>query len=119
MITAMSVVGCALYLAIVAALIQKYRTTRDREFIWLSLPLAIGPLLGLPLSHLLKLAVDRLSSGECVGFYPFTLVEQGQMSLGGLMALLSSVQHIVWLGLILTAILMLHRSKRGETASPA
>jgi hypothetical protein len=115
----MSVVGVALYLAIVAALFQKYRSTKDRGFIWLGVPLVISPLLGVPLTHLLKLAIDRLSSGGHVGFYPFTLVERGEMTLGSLLALLSSVQHAIWLGLILIAILMLHRSTRSETAARA
>ena len=108
--------GVVLYLAIIAVLVHKYRRTRDQGFLWLGVPLVIWPLLSVPLGDWLRFAMDRLSSGERVGIFPFTLVEQGQMLLGSLVTLLASVQQLVWSGLMLAAILMLHKPKSGETA---
>ena len=109
--------GVVLYLAIIAVLAHKYRRTRDQGFLWLGVPLVIWPLLNVPLSYWLRFAMDRLASGGRVGFFPFTLVEQGQMTLGSLVSLLASVQQLVWSGLMLAAILMLHKAKPGETSS--
>ena len=112
---ATNVVNVVLYLAIVAALVQKYRVTRDQGFFWLGLPLVMVPLLSFPLRHWM----DRLASGRRVGFFPFTLVERGEMSIGSLVALLGSVQHLVSLALFLLAILMLYRSKQSHTFTRA
>jgi hypothetical protein len=77
---ASNVVDVVLSLAIITALVQKYRWTRDQGFRWLTLPLVVMPLLSFPLRHW----VDRLASGRGVGFFPFTLVERGEMSIGSL-----------------------------------
>ena len=106
-----------LYVAIIVALIHKYRRTGDRGFLWLGVPLVILPILGVPLDHWLHLAIDRLASGGRIGFFPFTLVEQGTMSLGSLVFLLTAVRQLVGAGLILVAILMLHRAKPSKTPS--
>jgi hypothetical protein len=108
---ATNVAIAALYLAIVAGLVQKYRRTNDQGFLWLGLPLvvmplAVMPLLRFPLGHWL----DRLASGRGVGFFPFTLVERGEMTIGSLVALFGSVQHLVSLGFFLIAILMLNKT---------
>jgi hypothetical protein len=111
--------GVVLYVTIIAALVHKYRRTKDQGFLWLGVPLVILPLLGVPLGHWLRDAVDRLASGGRVGFFPFTLVEQGQMTLGSLVVVFASVRQLVWSGLILTAILMLHKAKPSKTLSTA
>jgi len=112
----LTVAGIVLYLAIIAALVHKYRRTRDQGFLWLGVPLVILPLLGVPLDHELQLAVDMLAGGGRVGFFPFTLVERGTISLGSLVLLLGLVRQLEWSGLMLTAILMLHKSKPSETS---
>lgn len=112
----LTVAGIVLYLAIIAALVHKYRRTRDQGFLWLGVPLVILPLLGVPLSYWLRFAMDRLASGGRVGFFPFALVEQGTISLGSLLVLLELVRQLIWSGLMLTAILMLHKSKPSETS---
>ena len=114
---ALSMAGAGLYIAIIVALVHKYRRTGDRGFLWLGLPLVIGPLLGFPLDHWLRFAIDRLAGGGRVGLFPFTLVEQGTMTLGGLVSVLTLLRHLVWSGLMLVAILMLHKTKAGESAS--
>jgi hypothetical protein len=117
MITVLGLAAAVVYLAIIAALVHKYRRTGDRGFLWLGVPLVIGPLLGVPLDHWLHLAMDRLASGGRVGYFPFTLVERGTMTLGDLISVLTLLRHLIWSGLILVAILMLHKTKAGESAS--
>jgi hypothetical protein len=112
---ATNVVDVVLSLAIMAALIQKYRLTRDQGFLWLGLPLVVMPLLSFPLRHW----IDRLVGGRGVGFFPYTLVERGEMSIGNLVALLGKVQHWVTLGLFLIAILMLYKAKPSHTLTRA
>ncbi len=72
----------AVHIAIIVALVYKYRRTGDRGFLWLGIPLVIGPLLVIPLDYWLRDAVDRLAAGGRVGVFPFTLVEQGKMTMG-------------------------------------
>jgi hypothetical protein len=114
-----SLAGIVLYLAIIAALVHKYRRTRDQGFLWLGVPLVIWPLLGVPLGYLFQHAVDKLISGGQVGFFPFTLVEQGKTTVGNLVVVLVSVRQLVWSGLMLAAVLMLRKAKAGETPSRA
>jgi len=116
---ATNVVGVVLYLAIIVALVQKYRTTSDHGFLWLGLPLVLMPLLRFPIAHWLSGTVDQLAKGEHVGFFPFTLVERGEMTIGSLVTLFASVEHLVWSGLILLAILMLHKTRPMRTLSRA
>ena len=116
-VAVLSLAGGALYLAIIAAVVYKYRRTRDHGFLWLGVPLVIWPLLGVPLSYWLQLVVDRLAGGGRVGFFPFTLVEQGKMTLGSLVVVLAYVRQLVWSGLMLAAIPMLHKAKPDETCS--
>jgi|SRR5262249_52628659 len=108
--TAINLLSVMLLLTIIAALVQKYRFTRDPGFLWLGLPLVALLLLNYPLSNL----VDRVARGEQVGFFPFTLVERGTMTLGWLVGLLASAQHLVSLALFLVAILMLHKARPSE-----
>jgi len=112
---ATNIVDVVLSLAIMAALIQKYRLTRDQGFLWLGLPLVVMPLLSFPLRH----SIDRLASGRGVGFFPYTFVERGEMSIGSLVALLGHVQHWVTLGLFFIAILMLCKAKPSQTLTKA
>ena len=104
-----------LYAAVAALLVWKYRRTGDTGFLWLGLPLVLLPLVALPLALWLQVGVDRLARGHPVSAFPFTLVEQGRLTLGGLLTLLNLVEHVVWGGLSLIAVLALrpHRAKGG------
>ena len=96
-----------LYSAVAVLLVWKYRRTRDAGFLWLSLPLVLLPLVALPLAFWLQAGVDRLALGQQFSAFPFTLVEQGRLTLGGLLTLLNLVEHTVWGVLSLVAILAL------------
>jgi hypothetical protein len=97
---------------IAGALVYKYWRTGDRGFLWLGLPVVVLP--ALPIGLGMRWAVDRLQSGEGVGFFPFTLVERGQMSIGSLLSLVGSCVHTVYTVLILIGILLLYSGRKGE-----
>ena len=96
-----------LYSAVAVLLVWKYRRTRDAGFLWLGLPLVLLPVVALPLALWLQAGVDRLAFKQQVSAFPFTLVEQGRLTLGGLLTLLNLVEHMVWGVLSLVAILAL------------
>jgi len=101
-----------LYSAVAVLLIWKYRRTRDAGFLCLGLPLVLLPIVALPLALWLKVGVDRLVLGQQVSAFPFTLVEQGRLTMGGLLTLLNLVAHVVWGVLSLVAVLALNGSRK-------
>ena len=101
-----------LYSLVAALLVWKYRGTRDAGFLWLGLPLVLLPLVALPLALWLQAGVDRLALGQQVNRFPFTLVEQGRLTMGGLLTLLNLVQHVVWGILSLVAVLALNGGRK-------
>ena len=96
-----------LYFAVAGLLVWKFRRMRDAGFLWLGLPLVLLPMVALPLALWLQAGVDRLALGQQVSIFPFTLVEQGRLTLGGLLTLLNLVEHVVWGVLSLVAVLAL------------
>ena len=113
MISVLGATTFVLYSAVAVLLVWKYRRTRDPGLLWLGLPLVVLPLVALPIALWLQAGVDRLALGQQVSVFPFILVEQGRLTLGGLLTLLNLVQHVVWGVLSLVAILALrpHRTK--------
>lgn len=114
MTTLLAVLNGILFLTVAGVLFQKYRRTRDRGFLWLAIPLVLFPLLGFPLAYALRHVVDRLSAGETIGVYPFTLVESGKMTLGNLVTLLGYFRHAIWSAFVLLGVLMLCRQPPGK-----
>jgi hypothetical protein len=94
-----------LYSAVAVLLVWKYRRSRDPGFLWLGLPLVLLPFVALPLALWLQAGVDRLELGQQVSIFPFTLVEQGRLTMGRLLTLLNLVEHVVWGVLSLVAVL--------------
>ena len=119
MIGALGAITSVLYCAVAALLVWKYRVTRDPGFLWLGLPLVLLPLVALPLALWLQAGVDRLILGEQVNIFPFTLVEQGRLTTGGLLTVLNLLEHVAWGVLSLVAVLALrpHRVKE-DLSSP-
>ena len=101
-----------LYAAVAVLLVWKYRGTRDAGLLWLGLPLVLLPLVALPLALWLQVGVDRLELGQQVSVFPFTLVEQGRLTMGGLLTLLNLVEHVVWGVLSLVAVLALSGGRK-------
>lgn len=113
MIGALAAITSVLYCAVAVLLVWKYRVTRDSGLLWLGLPLVLLPLVALPIALWLQTGVDRLALGQQFNAFPFTLVEQGLLTMGGLLTLLNLLEHLVWGVLSLVAILALrpHRAK--------
>jgi hypothetical protein len=55
--------------------------------------------------------IDRLARHQSVGFYPFSLVEREQMTLGNLVVSLALFQQLIGICLLLVAVLYLARTK--------
>ena len=100
-----------LLFAIAIILVRKYLRTRDVGLVWLGVAVVIWPLV----SRLLELGesslIDRVAHHQLVGFYPFSLVEHGQMTLGVLVASLSMFQQLIGICLLLVAVLYLSKTK--------
>ncbi|MGH9496685.1 MAG: hypothetical protein ACRD3B_16930, partial [Candidatus Sulfotelmatobacter sp.] len=80
----------------------------------------IWPLLSRLLEHQENLRIDRVLKGQLVGYYPFSLVERGQTSIGDLVASLHLSHQLIGVGLLLVAVIYLSKTKsnnRGLRAS--
>ncbi len=108
----LGVVAFVLYIAVAFILVRRYRGTGDKGFLLLGLPLVISPLVALPLAMWLQIGVDRLIAGREVNSFPFTLVQQGRLSMGALLTVLNLVQHVIWGVSALIAVLFLKGSRR-------
>ena len=69
-----------LHLALAVVLVRKYLRFREVGFIWLGVAVGVWPLASRLLEQGEKVLIDRLVRGELVGFYPFSLVERGQIT---------------------------------------
>jgi hypothetical protein len=58
-----------------------------------------------------RAAIDRVASKQPVGFFPFSLVEHGHLTLGELVAYLGSLSQLVGVCLLLVAVLYLSRTR--------
>ena len=108
-----------LYAAAAVLLVRKYRRTGDAGFLWLGLPLVVLPFVALPLALWVEAGVDRLVLGQQVSVFPFTLVEQGRITMGGLLTLLNVLQHVVWGAFSLVAVLAFHGGRKAPDGKNA
>jgi len=104
-------VGLVLHLAIAVVLVRKYLRTRDVGLVWLGVAVVIWPLVSRLLEHGESVLIDRLVKGQSVGYFPFSLVERGQITIGGLFTSLNLLQQLVGIGLLLVAALYLYKTK--------
>ena len=114
MIGVLGAITFVLYSAVAVLLVWKYRRTGDVGFILLGLPLVLLPLVAIPLALWLQAGVDRLLLGKQVSVFPFTLVEQGRLTMGTLLTLLNLTQHVVWGVLSLVAVLALRPRRAAD-----
>ena len=103
-----------LYLAIAAVLVRKDLRTRDVGFVWLGVAVVIWPVVSRLLEYGERVVIDRLVRGKEVGFYPFTLVERGQISVGGLIELLNLAEQVIGSALLLVAVIYISRTKNSN-----
>lgn len=114
MTTILSSINLALFVFIAVALVLKHRQSGQTGFLWLTMPLALLPLIGVVLANWIKVSVDGLQATPSNVGFPFSLVESGHISLGSLLSLLNITEHLVWSTLVLVAILMFGRGQDHE-----
>jgi hypothetical protein len=107
-------------LALALVLVRKYIRTRDVGFVWLGLAGVIWPLVsGLLVSGLLiqdkAVMIAVMITGHFFRFYPFSLHRQA--SAGSVVVVLWSVQQLIGVGLLLVAVLYLHRMKSNSNVN--
>ena len=112
-------VGLVLHLAIAVVLVRKYLRTRDVDLVWLGVAVVIWPLVSRLLEHGESVLIDRLVKGQSVGYFPFSLVERGQITIGGLFTSLNLLQQLVGIGLLLVAALYLYKTKDNSNLQAA
>jgi hypothetical protein len=113
-LTALSLV---LHIAIAVVLVRKYLRTHDIGFVWLGVAVVIWPLVSRLLDHGERLLIDRLVKGQSVGYFPFSLVERGRMTIGGLFTSLDLLHQVVGVGLLLVAVLYLYENEKQQQSA--
>ncbi len=114
---ALSAAAFVLYCVVAVLLVRRYRGTGNAGFLWLGLPLVLSPVAALPLALWLQLGVDRLELGQQVNSFPFTLVEEGRISLGDLLTLVNLIEHVIWGAVSLVAVVALNVSRKTRKSS--
>lgn len=109
MLEVMMVLYYAVVIAIAWVLVAKYRQTRDHGLFWFGGALVIWPLIRTFLVYGEKLMLNRVANGQPTGVFPFSLVEQGKITLGYLSASFSTFHYLVPSVLILVGIVSLYR----------
>jgi hypothetical protein len=74
---------------------------------FLGVAVVIWPLASKLLDRGERVLIDRLVKHQPIGFYPFSLVEHGHMTIGGLVAALATGQQLVGVILLFIAVLYL------------
>jgi len=112
MIVLLGVITSVLYAAAAVLLVRKYRWSGDQGFLWLVIPLVLMPFAALPLALWSQAGVDQLVLGRQSSAFPFSLVEQGRLTVGSFLTLLNLLEHVAWGVFALLAIVAL-RPRRG------
>lgn len=102
------------YLAIAVLLVRKYMHTREVGFIWLGVAAVIWPVASRLLDYSERALIDRAVRHQPISFYPFSLVEHGDITIGGLVGALATGQQLVAAVLLLVAVLYLYRVNNGR-----
>jgi len=105
--------------ALAAVLVRRYLRTRDVGFVWLAGAVGIWPLISRIIEQGEKVLIDRVVQGQLIGLYPFSLVERGEMSIGGLVMYLNLLQQLIGVGLLFIAVLYLCKTKRNGNLQAA
>ena len=107
------VLQIALNLGIAWVVVKGYRRTRNVGFLVLGCGVLIWPLVSALLGMGTRLMIDRVLRGETVTLWPFSLLVQGQLTPGYLIAITTAGKGVIQSGLILLGILAL-----GKVSNP-
>jgi hypothetical protein len=103
-------VAIVLHLAIAIVLLRKYLRTRDIRLIWLGVAVVVWPLVSRLLNVGERVIISRIARHQTVDFYPFSLVEHGQITIGELATSLALSQQLIGVCLLLVAVLYLSKT---------
>lgn len=107
-----------LQLALFIALVVRYIQTRDAGFIFLGIGLLAWPLFIRYLSLTwLNPNLDMVIRGEEVGYFPFTMLEQGRISPGYFAMIFSYIYQIVRESLMIIAVVLIARKGSGQASN--
>jgi hypothetical protein len=104
-----SVVVVLLHIAIAGVLIRTYIKLRDVGFIWLGVAVVIWPLMNRLIDTGERVFINRVANHQFVGFYPFSLVESGKITLGSLVYYFQLAQQTIGVCLLLIAVIYLYK----------
>lgn len=116
MIMPLILINVALILAILVALVVKYRRTRDAGFLVLILALVVWPLAAEIVVPVIQIQIDSIAAMHPV-MYPFSLFAQGSRPLGELIAGVRLLGRLVGSVLLLMAVCLLRR-RSAHTPAP-
>jgi hypothetical protein len=98
-------------LAIILVLVRTFLRTRDTGFVWLGAAVVIWPFVSSLLDAGGRFLLGDHARGHLIGFFPFSLVERGQMTLGSLVLSLTYLKILIGAVLLLVAVLHLSKTK--------
>ena len=107
-----------LRLVIGGILLRKYSRTRQIGYIWLGAAVVVWPLISLMLNSVERSLLASYSNGQMAGVYPFSLVQQGQATIGGLVGMFNILESLIGVGLLLVAVLLLGNPPKPAPNSP-
>jgi hypothetical protein len=116
-VTVLAAATLLLHFAIAVILVRKYLRTRDVGFVWLGGAVVIWPLVSNLLNAGERVLVDRTLRHEWVAFFPLTLVERGEMTMGSLISSLAILHQLVGVCLLLVAVFYLSRTTSNTVRS--
>src|SRR4029453_6177713 len=108
LVAVLGTVALLLHLAIAIVLVRKYIQTRDVGFVWLGGAVVIWPLLSKLLGPGERFLIDRTLNHQ---WTPLTFIQQGEMSIGTLVASLALFKQLIGVCLLLIAVLYLSKTK--------
>jgi hypothetical protein len=118
LIAVLGIASLLLHVAIAIVLVRKYTQTRDVGFVWLGAAVVIWPLVSKLLDAGERVLIDRTLHHQW-SFYPLTLIQQGEMSIGTLVASLALFKQLMGVCLLLIAVLYLSKTRHTRDLHPA
>jgi hypothetical protein len=98
-------------LAIVVVLVRNYMRTRDAGFVWLGAAVVVWPFVSSLLDAGARFLIDDHARGQLTGFFPFSLVEHGQTTLGSLVMSFTYLKILIGAVFLLVAVVHLSKTK--------
>ena len=87
-----------LLIAVIAVIFAiHYKKSRQQAFLWLAVPLVVFPLVGLAISYFYQVSIDKVIAGNPNVIYPFTLVNEGRISIGELISITNWMRRTFYL----------------------